>query len=273
MRLIFSLEFSGDTMRLRAILERIRRFIGREGRGRSGAGPGEVCSLLIDPFAEDSGEEAERGGAISTEAVRAACRRMQGAKTKGDLLRIIAGEVAAFDLRDLEAMNARFERKVSHLPEGYRDRLLSSVREEIFGAHHRLLLLSRNGGGRELDDPPAPALGGYAAMVAEACTAKAREKDPKYLYLKYLLSAFTMFVVEEPAHPVGTPFPGGQIVDEWEGTYLCPVRDLADDVPFALCPYCPAVQSAEPTFPEMRTRREERRRQESLANYWTNYKG
>jgi uncharacterized protein (UPF0305 family) len=110
-------------------------------------------------------------------------------------------------------------------------------------------------------------------MVAEACTERAREKDPKYLYLKYLLAGFTMFVLTEPAHPVGTPFPGGQIVDEWEGTYLCPVRDMADDVPYALCPYCPAIQSTEPTYPEMRARRLERRRQECLANYWTNYKG
>ncbi|WP_250987851.1 DUF2115 domain-containing protein [Methanoculleus oceani] len=260
-------------MRLRAILERIRRFVGRESSSRSGTGPDEVSSLLIDTFAGDGGEEAGRGGTVSAAAIRTACRRMQGAKTKGDLLRVIAGEAAAFDLHDLETMNARFERKVSHLPEGYRDRLLESVSEEIFGAHHRLVLLSRNGGGRELDDPPDPALGGYAAMVAEACALKAREKDPKYLYLKYLLSAFTMFVQEEPAHPVGTPFPGGQIVDEWEGTYLCPVRDLADDVPYALCPYCPAVQSTEPTYPEMRARRRERRRRESLANYWTNYKG
>ncbi|MDN5340110.1 MAG: hypothetical protein PWQ30_1219 [Euryarchaeota archaeon] len=260
-------------MHLRAILEHIRQFVTREDSSRTSTGPDEVGSLLIDTFAEDGGEDAGRGGPESAAAIRAACRRMQNAKTKRDLLRIIADETAAYDLHDLEQMYARFERKVAHLPENYRDRLLSSIKEEIFLAHHRLILLSRNGGGPELDEPPAPALGGYCAMVAEACTEKAQEKDPKFLYLKYLLSAFTIFIAEEPAHPVGTPFPGGQIVDEWEGTYLCPVRDLADDVPFALCPYCPAVQSTEPTFPEMRARREERRRRECLANYWTNYKG
>ncbi|MCK9278661.1 MAG: DUF2115 domain-containing protein [Methanoculleus sp.] len=260
-------------MRLHAFLDRLLRLIGREGRGRPGTGPGDACSLIIDPFAGDDAEEEAREGSVPVEAIRTACRRMQEATTKGELLRIIADEVGAFDLHDLEVMNARFERKVENLPEDYRDRLLASVREEIFGAHHRLLLLSRNGSGPGMDDPPDPALGAYAAMVAAACTAKAREKDPKYLYLKYLLSGFTMFVRGEPAHPVGTPFPGGQVVDEWEGAYLCPVRDRADDVPFALCPYCPAVQSTEPTYPEMRARRRERRRRESLANYWTNYKG
>ena len=259
-------------MRLRVFLNHLLRLIGREGRGQPGTGPDDACSLIIDPFAND-GEEAERGRPVPVAAIRAACRRMQGAATKGELLQIIAGEMKAFDLHDLEVMNARFERKVANLPEDYRDRLLASVREEIFSAHHRLVLLSRNGSNPGMDEPPGPGHQTYWAMVAEACTAKAREKDPKYLYLKYLLSGFTMFVLKEPAHPVGTPFPGGQIVDEWEGTYLCPVRDKADDVAFALCPYCPAVQSVEPTYPEMRAHRQKRRRQECLENYWTNYKG
>ncbi len=257
-------------MRLETILERILHFFGRGGCEPSGAGTGEAYSLITDPFAADP-EEDISDSAAPAEAIRRACRRMQAAATKGDLLRIIAGEVGAYHLRDLELMNARFEQKVADLPEGYRDRLLASVREEIFGTHHRLVLLSRNGAGSGLAGPPAhPA---YWAMVAGACAGKAREKDPKYLYLKYLLAGFSMFVLAEPAHPVGTPFPGGQIVDEWEGVYLCPVRDMADDVPYAICPYCPAVQSTEPTYPEMRVRRIERRRQECLANYWTNYKG
>ena len=71
------------------------------------------------------------------------------------------------------------------------------------------------------------------------------------------------------AHPVGTRFPADRSSTVGE-TYL-PYQDSATG--FALCPYCPAVQSTEPTFPEMRARRRERRRRESLANYWTNYKG
>ena len=259
-------------MQFRVFLNRLLRLIGRGGRSEPGADPDDACALIIDPFAGDPGEEVGEGS-IPVDAIRAACRRMHGAATKGELLRIVASEVAAFDLRDLEAMNAGFERKVANLPPDYRDRLLASVREEIFAAHHRLVLLSRNGSNPGMDGPPGPGHQTYWAMVAEACTAKAREKDPKYLYLKYLLSGFTMFVLKEPAHPVGTPFPGGQIVDEWEGTYLCPVRDKADDVAFALCPYCPAVQSVEPTYPEMRAHRQKRRRQECLENYWTNYKG
>ena len=85
-----------------------------------------------------------------------------------------------------------------------------------------------------MHEPPGPAFASYCEMAARACAEKAREKDLKFLYLKYLLAAFTMFILEEPAHPVGTPFPGGQIVDEWEGTCLCPVRELSGDVLYAL---------------------------------------
>ncbi len=198
---------------------------------------------------------------------------MQQAETKGELVRLLAAEVQRFSLRDLETMYARFEEKTRNLPEKYRSLLLPKVNEQIFSAHHQLLLLARNGAGDEEDTPLPKAAESYFEMVVAAARKKAETKDPTFLYLKYLLAGFTMFVMEEPAHPIGTPFPGGQIVDVWEEEYLCPVRDMADGIPFALCPFCPAGQSDEPTYPEMREVRKERRRKESLNNYWTNYKG
>ncbi len=199
---------------------------------------------------------------------------MGRAGTKSELAALLAGEVDGYTLSDLEEMSARIEHKMRHLPEGYRERLLPFVREQIFEAHHRLLVLARNGGSVDLEEEPDPAITAYFTMVEEACRARAAQKDPRYLYLKHLLAAFAMFVREEPAHPVGTPFPGGQIVDAWDGVYLCPVRrEMADDVPYSLCPFCPAQQSSEPTFPWMRKLRRNRERQACLENYWTNYKG
>ena len=113
---------------------------------------GEVYSLLTDPFATDHGGEA-LGDSAPVEAIGRACQRMQTAATKRELLRIIAAEVGSYHLHDLELMNAHFERKVENLPEDYRERLLESVREEIFGAHHRLVLLSRNGADPGMDRP------------------------------------------------------------------------------------------------------------------------
>ncbi|HQP72169.1 MAG TPA: DUF2115 family protein, partial [Methanoculleus sp.] len=36
---------------------------------------------------------------------------------------------------------------------------------------------------------------------------------------------------------------GGLKVEARNGEYLCPVREKANDVENALCPYCPAKQS------------------------------
>lgn len=67
-------------------------------------------------------------------------------------------------------------------------------------------------------------------MVEATCLAHDGEQCLDLLY--YLL-----------AHPVGIPFPGGFEVEVRSGEYVCPVRERADDVENALCPYCPAKQS------------------------------
>lgn len=257
---------------IQAIIEWFTRKISGGEKKQDRSSDEVIQTLLIDTYAESE------AGDLTTEIrtidqIALACRRMQQAGTKGELIRLLGREVKRFSLRDLEMMYTRFEEKTRNLPRQYRNLLLPKVNEQIFSAQHRLLLLARSGAGDEEEKPLPKAAVSYFGMIEAAAREKAKTNDPTFLYLKYLLAGFTIFVMEEPAHPVGTPFPGGQIVDEWEGEYLCPVRDRADGVPFALCPFCPARQSDEPTYPEMRAVRKERRRKELLNNYRTNYKG
>lgn len=257
---------------IQAIIEWFTRKISGGEKKQDRSSDEAIQTLLIDTYAESE------AGDLTTEIrtidqIALACRRMQQAETKGDLIRLLGTEVKRFSLRDLEMMYTRFEEKTRNLPRQYRNLLLPKVNEQIFSAQHRLLLLARSGAGDEDETTLPKAAVSYFGMIEAAAREKAKTNDPTFLYLKYLLAGFTIFVMEEPAHPVGTPFPGGQIVDEWEGEYLCPVRDRADGVPFALCPFCPARQSDEPTYPEMRAVRKERRRKELLNNYRTNYKG
>lgn len=259
-------------MGIQAIFEWFKRKISDGEKKHDRLSDEGIHALLIDTYAEsDAGDLTTEIRTIDQIAL--SCRRMQQADTKGELISLLTTEVKRFSLRDLETMYARFEEKTRNLPKHYRDLLLPKVNEQIFSAHHRLLLLARNGAGDEEETPLQKAAEPYFRMVETAVREKAKTNDPTFLYLKYLLAGFTIFVMEEPAHPIGTPFPGGQIVDAWEGEYLCPVRDKADGIPFALCPFCPASQSEEPTYPEMREVRKERRRKESLNNYWINYKG
>ena len=84
----------------------------------------------------------------------------------------------------------------------------------------------------------------YWKMVAARCSGGDVEKV-RLRFLKYLLSGFCMFVQQHPGHPVGMPFPGGDRVQVIDGVYYCPVREKANDVDSALCPFCPALQTPE----------------------------
>ena len=242
----------------------------------------EAAFVLVDTlgaspsyFSKDQSEDEEprREFLEKVTGIEAFCHNLKTCKTKPALLAGIGKEVSTYPLTLPEQMYASFAAKVNNLPASYRDALLLTIHSQIFDTYHDLLRLYRAGEDTVPDEPCRKDLGGYLAMVAAACRVKAAQKDPTALWMKYLLACYSMYVAEEPAHPVGTPFPGGQIVDFWDGVYYCPVRNQADDVPFALCPFCPAVQSDEPIYPWSHKIRQKRERQASLKNYWTNYKG
>lgn len=184
----------------------------------------------------------ESGTALSLEDVEEICAEMKDAETKRALLAVVGRGVSTFQVTDLRAMMENFRRKTEDLEPGYRRRLLPKVEEQVMGTYHDLVLTCQ--GKKDLDDGPVDAsLPAYAEMVAAACRARvAAGKEPDLLFLKYLLAAYTMYVRGRPAHPVGTPFPGGLEVYAEGEAYYCPVREKEGDVPFSLCPYCPARQ-------------------------------
>lgn len=184
----------------------------------------------------------ESRSALTLEEVEELCREMKGAETRCVLLAVVGRGVSSFQVTDLQVMMENFKRKTEDLEPRYRRRLLPKVEEQVMGAYHDLALTCR--GEKSLDDGPVdPSLPAYAEMVTEACQARvAAGKVPDLLVLKYLLAAYTMYVRGRPAHPVGTPFPGGLEVYAEGDAYYCPVREKEGDVPFSLCPYCPARQ-------------------------------
>jgi len=116
------------------------------------------------------------------------------------------------------------------------------VMEMIFETHHALIAAVRRGNPDVQDEPLPDEFREFCGMVERTCLAgDEREQHLELLY--FLLAAFNLFVLGRPAHPAGTPFPGGFEVEVRDGEYLCPVREKADDVENALCPYCPAKQS------------------------------
>lgn len=64
----------------------------------------------------------------------------------------------------------------------------------------------------------------------------------KFPLIYGIVSLYTTFILEEPIHPVGTPFPGSLEVEEHDGKYYCPVKDANLESPNAVCKMCIAEQ-------------------------------
>jgi uncharacterized protein (UPF0305 family) len=187
----------------------------------------------------------ERETGHDAEATRARileeCRDLQQAATRGSL----GGKIALLVLRhspsDIQQMKRNFGKKVEELTPEYRDNLTRKINEHLAGTFQAIRLLHQQGSFAPMREPVTSRQREYWDMVAEQC--RKSDGNLQIRFLNFLLAAFCMFVLEEPGHPVGTPFPGGDTVQRIEGIYYCPVREKAGDVDAALCPFCPARQT------------------------------
>lgn len=168
-------------------------------------------------------------------------RRITG---KRDLAEYILHHVLQYSLSDLQMFRGAIERELRHLPPPYRRKLYPKMKEQIFGTHHRLLLMHRSGDFAKINGDVGNRFGEYCTMVERACISCTQVQDARREALYFLLAAFNMFVLDLPGHPVGTPFPGGFRVEMRFGEFLCPIRDKEDEVETSICPFCPARQSA-----------------------------
>lgn len=69
-----------------------------------------------------------------------------------------------------------------------------------------------------------------------------KNKNDKFPAIYAIISLYTTFILDEPIHPVGTPFPGSLKVKYENGIYLCPVKDKQSENPNAVCKFCIAEQ-------------------------------
>ncbi|OPY35261.1 MAG: hypothetical protein A4E34_00789 [Methanoregula sp. PtaU1.Bin006] len=186
--------------------------------------------------------------------IRAVASRLKSARTRGELGTIVAKEIAAYTLFDLQIIGGRLNSEIEKLPSPYREAIRPYFRQQIFGKHHELLAMHRSGAFSRLDDPvrDRETFDAFCAMLPEGCFAwdDAGERNPYFRNPKnrlfyYLIAAFTMFVLEEPGHPVGMPFPGGFTVENRGGKYYCLIRDKEKELSWSICNFCPALQAEE----------------------------
>ncbi len=191
----------------------------------------------------------EIGPDEAEEEIRRIASALMKSETRARLGNMIAHEIHHYTTHDLMKISGALRHEIEKLPQPYRKAYRQSAHEQIFGTHHRILLMEREGRIDRLPgEIPDPVLFiTFCRMMEEACLAPDQSGEalmtPMGRLFYYLLSCFLIFVLFESAHPIGTPFPGGMKVELKRGVVCCPVREKEDDVPYALCRFCPAQQS------------------------------
>jgi uncharacterized protein (UPF0305 family) len=193
------------------------------------------------------------------------CRDLQKAVTMGQLGEQIAVLVLAHSPADIHQMRRNFGKKVQDLTPEYRERLSQKINEHLLGTYQTIRLKHQQGSFGTMMEPVTPQQKSYWDMVISQCT-DSSDSNPRIRFLNYLLAAFCMFILKEPAHPAGTPFPGGDTVQLIDGIYYCPVREKAGDVDAALCPFCPARQTPGIGYLRPPINGSEHRKQEFIDN-------
>jgi uncharacterized protein (UPF0305 family) len=194
------------------------------------------------------------------------CKDLREARTRGELGECIAALVLQHSSVEIQQMKRNFDDQIQEIAPEYRERLTKKITEHLLGTYQRIRLAQQQGLFRTMLEPVGDRQVQYWEMVQEQCKDDYRRDAPTLRFLKYLLAGFCMLVLNEPGHPVGTPFPGGDSVQITEGVYYCPVRNKANDVDTALCPFCPALQTPEIGYLKPPTNPSERKKQEFIEH-------
>ena len=204
----------------------------------------------------------------SSDTIRRQCRELQEANTRRELGEGIARLVLAHSPAEIQRMKRNFETKVQDLSPDYRDQLTKKITEHLLGTFQRIRLAQQQGTFRSMQSPVPEEQKTYWEMVAGQCSEEKGVDEPALRFLKYLLAGYCMLVLDEPGHPAGTPFPGGDRVELTDGIYYCPVREKANDVDSALCPFCPARQTPGIGYLRPPTSPSKSRKQEFIDNMY-----
>jgi uncharacterized protein (UPF0305 family) len=192
------------------------------------------------------------------------CTRLKTFHTRGELGAFLARIVLQFQPRDIRKMEQNFGSSIRDLSPEYRKELETAIAGHLLGTYQAIRLMDQTGAFARMNELLTDADKSYWAMVCEQC--RARPGDLRLRFLKFLLAGFCMIVRQEPGHPAGLRFPGGDRIECIDGVYYCPVKEKAKDVDAALCPFCPAKQTPAVGYLKPPVNASEHRKREFIDN-------
>ena len=219
-------------------------------------------SMIFKKTPPDNPDSANR----ESVKIRDECKILNRIKTRGELGEAISRILLRYTPKDLQQMKRNFGIRIRNITPEYRDQLEAKIAEHLAGTWQTLFLMKQQGVFATMREPLTDRQRQFWNMVLEQCEAAGTGDEVRLRFLKFLLGGFCMVVLSEPGHAVGTPFPGGDKVACIDGVYYCPVRDKADDVQAALCPFCPALQTPEIGYLRPPLNASEHRKQEFIEH-------
>jgi uncharacterized protein (UPF0305 family) len=170
---------------------------------------------------------------------------------KSILATALAEELAGYSIYDMMKISAGLDREINLLPSPYRERSRAYFTEQLFGRYTKVMKMQSDGDFNSMKGEIADLslYRNFCDMESKHLEARlASENDsdeafsPFHSFYYLTISCFYMFVLDEPGHPVGTPFPGGFTVRQQGDKHYCPIRDKEKDVEYSICNFCPARQ-------------------------------
>ena len=141
-----------------------------------------------------------------------------------EILKEYSGTISVFDLM---AVNAEMIEESKYVQEGYKEKS-HGIYAKYFLGRIKDIHSDTTRYDKKIDKE---------YHVNESVTSKT-----KFPLIYGIVSIYTTFILEEPIHPVGTPFPGSLEVEEKDGKFYCPVKDANLESPNAVCKMCIAEQ-------------------------------
>ena len=154
------------------------------------------------------------------------------------VLEVLKQYCATISVFDLMAVNAEMIEESKYVQENYKDKS-HGVYAKYFLGRIKEIRDDNTSYERNIDKED---------FIDSVATLKSYHENEslisktKFPLIYGIVSLYTTYILEEPIHPVGTPFPGSLKVEEKDGMFYCPVKDANLESPNAVCKMCIAEQ-------------------------------
>lgn len=154
------------------------------------------------------------------------------------ILKVLKEYSATISVFDLMKVNAEMIEESKYVQENYKDKSHAVYTKYFLGRIREI----RNDNTIYDNDIDKEEFIDAVATLKSYHDAESLTHKTKFPLIYAIVSLYTTFVLEEPIHPVGTPFPGSLKVEEKNGVFYCPVKDANLESPNAVCKMCIAEQ-------------------------------